>query len=207
MDYVLKSRQSPTQLSVDPVRDTPSTPGNIVSSYIRGTEVAMIPNTKYFVLVVDDFNQTQTADTMVQPNIRPENTKATTHFTQDPLLDYLMPYNLSTYLANMPDRTLTKNQLYTIAQQNMEKMNLMLQNTRLEVHAPNQVLAMIPFESSKADWGHIYFNDKSKYIREYHSPTTLDRIQIKLYDDKGNLLNLRGNSWCMTLTTYNLYKY
>ncbi len=179
---------------------------------IRGTEVAMVPHTKYFVLVVDDFNQTQTADTMVQANIRPENTKATSHFTQDPLLDFLLPDNLESYLeatkdSSLTKRSLTKNQLYTIAQQNLEKQNLSLQNTRLEVYAPNQVLALIPFEHSKADWGALYFNDKSKYTREYHSPTNLERLHVKLYDDKGNLLNLRGNSWCMTLTTQNIYKY
>ena len=185
------------------------TAGSIVEipGKIKGTEVAMVPNTKYFVLVVDDFNQTQTSDTMVQANIRPENTKATSHFTQDPMLNYLMPYNLESYLENVPDRTLTKSQLYTIAQQNMERQNLSLQNTRLEVYAPNQVLALIPFEQSRADWGSMYFSDKSKYIREYHSPTNLERLQVKLYDDKGNLMNLRGNSWCMSLTTQNLYKY
>ena len=178
-----------------------------LSGSIKGTQVAMVPNPKYFVLVVDDFNQTQTADTMVQANIRPENTKATSHFTQDPFLNYLLPNNLEDYLKNMPDRTLTKGQLYTIAQQNLERQNLSLQNTRLEVYAPNQVLALIPFEHSKADWGAMYFTDKSKYIREYHSPTNIDRLHVRLYDDKGNLLNLRGNSWCMTLTTQNLYKY
>jgi hypothetical protein len=189
-------------------RNKPPLVGNTpISGFIQGTEVAMVPNTKYFVLVVEDFNQTQTADTMVQANIRPENTKASSYFTQDPLLNYLMPYNLDSYLETMTDRTLTKSQLYTIAQQNMEKQNLSLQNTRLEVYAPNQVLALIPFEQSRADWGSIYFSDKSKYVREYHSPTNLERLQIKLYDDKGNLMNFRGNSWCMTLTTQNLYKY
>jgi len=194
--------------TVTPATINPVVPEVIIPGTIRGTEVAMAPHPKYFVLVVDDFNQTQTADTMVQANIRPENTKATSYFTQDPMLDYLMPYNLSTYLDTMKDqRTLTKNQLYTIAQQNMERQNLSLQNTRLEVYAPNQVLALIPFEHARADWGSMYFTDKSKYIREYHSPTNLERLQVKLYDDKGHLLNLRGNSWCMTLTTQNLYKY
>ena len=178
-----------------------------VPGYIYGTCVAMVPHIKYFVLAVEDFNQTQTADTMIQPNIKPENTKATSHFTQDPMLNYLLPHNLNSYLETMTDRTLTKAQLFTIAQQNLEKQNLTLQNTRLEVQSTNQVLGMIPFEECKAVWGKIYFSDKSKYVREYHSPTNLERIQVKLYDDKGNLLNLRGNNWCMTLTTHNLYKY
>ncbi len=174
---------------------------------IKANTVAMVPTTKYFVVVVEDFNNNQTADTIVQSNITPENSKKTSYYTQDPYLGELTPYNLSSYLANVPNRTLTKSQLFTISQQNLEKINLGVQNTRLEVHAPNQVLAVIPFEASKTDWGTMYFSDKNKYVREYHSPTNLERLQIKLYDDKGYLLQLNGNNWCMNLLTNNLYKY
>jgi hypothetical protein len=107
----------------------------------------------------------------------------------------------------VPNRTLTKSQLFTISQQNLEKINLGVQNTRLEVHAHNQVLGVVPFESSRATWGDMYFADKNKYIREYHSPTNLDRLHVKIYDDKGYLLELNGNNWFMTLITNNLYKY
>ena len=178
-----------------------------VGNKIEGTAVATVPNTKYFVVVVDDFNHNQTADTMIQNNIKPENSKPTSYFTQDPYLDKLTPDNMSSYIANVPNRTLTKNQLYTISQQNLEKQNMGLQNTRLEVHAPNQVLATIPFEETKSTWRTMVFTDKNKYLREYHSPTNIDRLHVKIYDDKGFLLNLNGNSWCMTLITHNLYKY
>jgi hypothetical protein len=174
---------------------------------VEGDAVAVVSTTKYFVVVVDDFNNNQTADTMIQNNIKPENSKPTSYFTQDPFLDKLTPDNVSSYIANVPNRTLTKNQLYTISQQNLEKQNLSLQNTRLEVHAPNQVIATIPFEETKNTWGTMIFTDKNKYIREYHSPTNIDRILVKIYDDKGFLLNLNGNNWCMTLITNNLYKY
>jgi len=174
---------------------------------VEGDAVAVVSTTKYFVVVVDDFNNNQTADTMIQNNIKPENSKPTSYFTQDPFLDKLTPDNVSSYIANVPNRTLTKNQLFTISQQNLEKQNLSLQNTRLEVHAPNQVIATIPFEETKNTWGTMIFTDKNKYIREYHSPTNIDRILVKIYDDKGFLLNLNGNNWCMTLITNNLYKY
>ena len=193
MDYVLPALK---------IVDTVSIPGSI-----QGESVATIPNTKYFVVVVDDFNNSQTADTMIQSNIKPENTKPTSYFTQDPYLDKLTPDNMSSYLAYVPNRTLTKNQLYTISQQNLEKQNIGLQNTRLEVHAPNQVIATIPFEETKSSWGTMVFTDKNKYVREYHSPTNIDRLQVKIYDDKGYLLQLNGNSWCMTFITNNLYKY
>jgi len=174
---------------------------------ILANAVAVVPHTKYFVLVVDDFNNNQTADTMIQSNIKPENSKPTSYFTQDPCLGALVPENLPSYLANVPNRTLTKNQLFTISQQNLEKLNLGVQNTRLEVHAPNQVIAVIPFEESKVKWGDVYFADKNKYVREYHSPTNIDRLHVKIYDDKGYLLQLNGANWCMSLLTNNLYKY
>jgi len=182
----------------DPLIELPS---------ISGSTVAVCPHIKYFVIVIDDFNNNQTSDTMVQNNIKPENSKPTSYFTQDPLLESIFPDNLDSYLANVPNRTLTKSQLFTIAQQNLEKQNLYLQNTRLEVHAPNQVLGIIPFEESKSIWGSVVFTDKNKYTREYHSPTNIDRIHVKIYDDKGYPLNLNGNNWCMSLLTNNLYKY
>jgi len=194
-------------LDYDLPQQTVAPDGSPVPGRINASAIAIVPNTKYFVIVVDDFNNTQTADTIVQSNIAPENSKRSSYFTQDPHLGDLVPSNLCSYLANVPNRTLTKSQLFTISQQNLEKLNLGVQNTRVEVHAPNQVLGVVPFESSRADWGDVYFADKNKYIREYHSPTNLDRLHVKIYDDKGYLLELNGNNWFMTLITNNLYKY
>jgi len=176
-------------------------------THIEASSVATLPLTKYFVVVVDDFNNNQTADTLIQNNIKPENSKPTSYFTQDPCLGALLPSNLNSYLENVPNRTLTKNQLFTISQQNLEKANLGLQNLRIDVHSPNQVLAVIPFDELKIKWGDIFLADKNKYMREYHSPTNIDRLQIKIYDDKGYLLQLNGSNWCMSLLTHNLYKY
>lgn len=193
-------------ISMDYILPAPITTGD-PKAIMEGNAIAMVPTTKYFVVVVDDFNNNQTADTMIQSNIKPENSKPTSYFTQDPYLDQITPYNMSSYLALVPNRTLTKNQLYTLSQQNLEKLNLGIQNTRLEVHAPNQVLATVPFEETKNTWGTMIFTDKNPYTREYHSPTNIDRLHVKIYDDKGFLLNLNGNNWCMTLITNNLYKY
>jgi hypothetical protein len=153
---------------------------------ITGTAIAMAPKIKYFVVVVDDFNKTQTADTLVQAQI-------------DPLVS--TPTN---YFGN---RTLTKAQICTKQKQNEAVTRLQNQNQRIDVHAPNQILGIFPLDSSKLAWGDIYFSDKCKYVREYHSPTNLERLHIKIYDDTGFLLNLNGNNWYMTLMTENVYKY
>jgi hypothetical protein len=174
---------------------------------LTGTAVASVPITKYFVVVIDDFNKNQTADTMIQTRLDQEIVKPTSYFTQDPFLDYLKPDNVNSYLENVPNRTLTKAQIYTRAQQNQSRNNLSLQNLRLEINSPNQVLGVYPFDSSKMNWGATYFTDKSDYKREYHGPVDIEKLQIRIYDDKGILLNLNGGDWHMTLMTENLYKY
>ena len=176
---------------------------------ITGAAIAMVPKIKYFVVVVDDFNKTQTSDTLVQVQLDPLISSTTSYFTQDPYLDYLTPSNINTYLDknSFPKITLTKSQVYTRAQQNQAKNSLQFQNQRLDVHNPNQILAVYPFDGAKLNWKDNYFSDKCKYKREYHSPTNLERLHIKLYDDTGFLINLNGNNWYMTLMTENVYKY
>ena len=43
--------------------------------------------------------------------------------------------------------------------------------------------------------------------RTYFGPVNLERLHVKLLDDKGNLLNLNGLDWSLTLISENLYQY
>ena len=43
--------------------------------------------------------------------------------------------------------------------------------------------------------------------RVYFGPVNIDRMAVKLLDDKGNILNLNGNDWCLTLVCECLYQY
>jgi hypothetical protein len=44
-------------------------------------------------------------------------------------------------------------------------------------------------------------------IRTYFGPVNLEKLSIKLLDDKGNLLNLHGTDWCLTLICECLYQH
>ncbi len=177
------------------------------STSITGTAIANLPTTKYIIVVVEDFNNNQVSGSLIQTKLDQDMIKPTSYFTQNPYLDILTPLNLSSYISELGDeRTLTKKQLYTRSQQNQTKINLMFQNLRLEVFSPNQVLGIFPFDS-KQTWNTPYFTDKCDYKRQYFGPADIDRLQVKLYDDKGNLLELNGNNWHMTILTEHLYKY
>ena len=43
--------------------------------------------------------------------------------------------------------------------------------------------------------------------RIYFGPVNIDRMAVQLLDDKGNVVNLNGTDWCVTLICECLYQY
>ena len=178
---------------------------------ILSEAIANITTTKYFTIVVNDYNQNQANGTVVQTKLETNYIKPTTYFNfqntpSNKTLDCLSCDNISEYIS-AENRTLTKAQLYTRAEVNKYKTVMNLQtNYRLDCKTQNQVLAVIPFES-KTDFGSIFFSDKIDFKREYHGPVDIEKLHIQLFDDKGLLMDLNGNDWYMVLYTEHLYKY
>jgi len=190
-----------------------------ISGSITSEKVAYIGTTKNIVVVLDEFSQNQTSGTMVQtihdvnsikPSLYYSNSKAPKNADFNPLnLDCLTPSNIYTNEQMKTAHTetgLTRAQIYTRAQVNQNKILVNQQNNYLEPNVQNNVLAIVPFESF-TPWGQKYFTDKNKYVREYHGPVEIDKIQVRLYDDKGYEMNFNGANWSLTMITENLYKY
>lgn len=180
-------------------------------SPIIAEAIANITTTKYFTIVVNDYNQNQANGTVIQTKIESNYIKPTTYFNfqntpSNKTLDCLSCDNMAEYIS-AENRTLTKAQLYTRAEVNKYKTIMNLQtNYRLDCKTQNHVLAVIPFDS-KTEFGTLYFNDKIDFIREFHGPVDIEKLHIQLFDDKGLLLDLNGNDWYITLYTEHLYKY
>ena len=105
-------------------------------------------------------------------------------------------------------RTLTQSQIYTINQINANNNN----NTNYRAKAPtnNDVLAIIPISVSGTSSGVLTVDNGSALqlnARSYFGPVNLERLRIKLVDDKGNVINLNGCDWCFTLICECLYQY
>jgi hypothetical protein len=181
-----------------------------VNPILKSEKVAYINTTKNITIVVNDFVQNQTSCTMVQ-TINDFNTIKPTSYTykndkyKELNLDCVTCDNLPTYMEK--NGGLTKAQLYSRSQINQNKVLLNQQNNYLEPNTSNDVLAIVPFESSIVKWGHKYFTDKNEYKREYHGPVEIEKLQIKMYDDKGYEMDFNGANWSLTLITEHLYKY
>jgi hypothetical protein len=165
--------------------------------------VACINDTKYIVIVVDEFNKNITNGTLVQTKLETCYIKPTTYWNYQDTTKCLQKVNcnnIDTYTG------LTKAQLYSQAQINSNRIDVDQQALRLDCNTPNNILGIVPFESKTA-WGDNYFTDKIDYKREYHGPIEIEKLQIQLYNDKGYPLTFNGVDWYMTLSSEHLYKY
>ena len=116
--------------------------------------------------------------------------------------------NTQIVLPSAP-RTLTNAQLYTINSINNNNNNL----TNYLVKAPTtpDILAVLPIKTSTGVSTGTLLVDFSGSLKDnkrtYFGPVNIDRMAVKLIDDKGNILNLNGNDWCVTLIAECLYQY
>ena len=169
---------------------------NKVSSLSKNTRIVAV--TKTF-----DINT-------IKPSSYYANSKVPKSSTFSPLnLDCLTPTNINTedQMKTASTNTgLTRAQIYTRAQVNHNKILVNNQTCYLEANTQNNVLAIVPFETSTS-WGQKYFTDKNKYVRQYHGPVEIDKIQVRLYDEKGFEMDFNGANWSLTMITEHLYKY
>jgi hypothetical protein len=112
-----------------------------------------------------------------------------------------------TILPSAP-RTLTQAQIYTINEiiKNREK------NTSYRGKAPtsSDTFALIPIKGNGLNTGDIYVDFSGSLKdnkRTYFGPVNIDRMRIRLLDDRGFTVNLHGVDWCITIISENLYQY
>ena len=81
----------------------------------------------------------------------------------------------------------------------------------LQAPTSGNVLAILPVKTSVGVPTGNLLVEVSGSIQEnkrvYFGPVDIDRMAVKLLDDKGNVLNLNGNDWCVTLIAECLYQY
>jgi hypothetical protein len=106
-------------------------------------------------------------------------------------------------------RTLTNAQLYTI--NSINNNNNSLTNYLAKAPTSSDILAIIPVKTSVGvPTGSLlveFSGSLQDSERTYFGPVNIERLAIKLLDDKGNILNLNGNDWCVSLIAECLYQY
>jgi hypothetical protein len=118
-------------------------------------------------------------------------------------------YSSTQIILPSAPRTLTQAQLYTINSINSNNNNM----TNYLAKAPTSpdILAILPVKTSAGvPTGSLlveFSGSLQDNVRTYFGPVNIERMAIKLLNDKGNILNLNGNDWCCTLVCECLYQY
>jgi hypothetical protein len=104
-------------------------------------------------------------------------------------------------------RTLTQAQIYTINEINK---NQNLTNFRYRAPTSPDILAIIPIKTTNLPTGTCMVEltgSLQDNIRTYFGPVNIERMAVKLLNDKGNVLDLNGLDWAITLICDCLYQY
>jgi len=177
---------------------TPAQQGNNLTQLVAGVTVQSFSNTPY------------------QQNAYSQNTAITPHPLNPANVDglliagkYQQNYTSTPIVLPSAPRTLTQAQIYTINEINKNSSNLT--NYLAKAPTSSDILAIVPVKTSTGvPTGSLlveFSGSLQDSSRIYFGPVNIDRMAVKLLDDKGNVLNLNGNDWCVTLVCECLYQY
>lgn len=122
---------------------------------------------------------------------------------------YATNYTAVEQILPSAPRTLTQAQIYTVNEIQKNRIN----NVNYLSKAPTtaDILAILPVKTSVGvPTGSLlveFSGSLQDNNRVYFGPVDIDRMSVKLLDDKGNILNLNGNDWCVTFICECLYQY
>jgi len=179
---------------------TPAQQGNNLPELITGVELDSLFNTQSFNAKNGSFT----------PGTASSYT--TSIQAQNGLLiagKYQQDYTSTQVVLPSAPRTLTNAQLYTINSINNNNNNLT--NYLAKAPTSSDILAIIPVKTSVGvPTGSLlveFSGSLQDSTRTYFGPVNIERMAVKLLDDKGNVLNLNGNNWCVSLIAECLYQY
>lgn len=183
-------------------------PNNSVG--LEAEAVFDLEGTKNIYISVEDYNQNRLNNqilTMAQEEkriIAPQALAPTDlSFTCLPGVEtpYYLPSNINAQSG------LTQAQIYSI---NAIAENQNIAKDRIIGPQQANILGIIPVESFNVPWGRNIVASASQLQtnkRIYFGPVDINRLTIKLIDDVGNTVNLRGRDWTFTAEVVTLYQY
>ena len=117
------------------------------------------------------------------------------------------PVQVPFYTQDLP-RTLTQAQQYSVNEIIKNRKNS--PNVKLTAPTPNNIMGLIPVKRNELKFGEVLVENANSLTfntRNYFGPVDIERVEVKLLDDKGNLVQLNGSEWSFSIITTQLYQY
>lgn len=192
---------------------TPQPPNTLIYYVTSGSSIISeaildVSGPKYFLLVLDDYNQNHLNKGLVTIVDNPTRLSLPSYYTADQSYTCVNVdgQREPVYIPSSPQK-LTQAQIYSL-NQILENRNNTTKD-RYSGPTTTDVLAIIPLKGLTTT-GQIFTEYGSTLQlneRIYFGPVNIERMKIQLIDDKGNIVNLHGNDWCFSIMTTHLYEY
>jgi hypothetical protein len=181
---------------------------------------------KYLILVIDDYNQNHINNGLITITETSTNIKVPIYYTPTTSVVCIPPttndlfissdknnisYKKTPLVVPTAPRILTQAQIYSINEINKNNSA----NTSIRSRAPTNpdIFALIPVklsynDSTTSNSVYVEFSGSlQENKRIYFGPVNIERLRIKLLDENGNILNLNGADWSVTIIAEVLYQY
>ena len=157
----------------------------------------------YLVVVLDEFNKNR-LNTGIVSGVQQSTKLAIPEYTNGDNLNCNEEGN-QPFFSKVAPRQLTQAQLYTINSIVEDRQKSKNRNTAPTL---SDAFCIIPVPDVKQNDRIVLYSDQlSTSIRKYFGPVNIERFRAALYDDKGNIVNLKGHDWNITLKAKQLYQY
>lgn len=193
-----------------------STTGSSVISITADTGIST-ELFNYFMLCIDDYNQSHLNDGLVTITARDTGTPLPsyalrTNFVCDPITGEKV-YNTQTRVNN---NQLTQNQVQALtahANSSVSENNLTTGNVSSKVYGAtpfvSDVFGVIPLKLSGRKNGETiveFGGTLQNQERQYFGPVNIRRMSVKLVSDRGNVVDFNNANWSFSLICEQLYK-
>lgn len=185
-----------------------------VNTVLTGECVLDLNGPKYLLLYLDDFNNNRTNNGLVTIHDTETKLDLPKYYKNGnlegqevvkPTCNNDNPVPVPFFTQDLP-RTITQAQQYSLNEIVKNRKND--PNIKLTSPNPNNILGLIPIKN--INFGSILSESSDTLVnnvRNYFGPVDIERFEVKLLDDKGNLVNLNGNDWSFSLISKQLYQY
>lgn len=172
--------------------------------------VANLHGTKNLYIMVEDHNQNRPSSQSLSA-ARVEKLIVENNKFVPPDLSYACIFGEQTpfYYNNAPGSGMTKAKLYTI---NAIAANQTFNKDRINGPQQANILAVIPVSTYDVGFGQNIVASAAQLRgmtnkRVFFGPVSIKKLNVKLIDDIGNIINLNGRDWSFTMNSVNLYQY
>lgn len=186
--------------------------GSTITNGVWSKSPIDVYGTKYLMVVLDDFNQNHLNSGLINIVDTDTTLSVPDYFNEsipsvcapDPALNNTVsPF----YVQSMP-RSLTKAQIDSIN----KRLDNMKNTYKHRISGPTttDVFAVIPLKKQGFETGDMIVDFGSSLMintRTYFGPVNITRLRVTLQDDKGNVINMHGADWSISIIVETLYQY